>query len=41
VFGRDVLTVNFEIDDNEGRRLIVSGALANSRTDELATWAKS
>ena len=41
VFGRDVLTVNFEIDDHEGRRLVVSGALANSRTDELATWAKS
>ena len=41
VFGRDVLTVNFEIDDNEGRRLIVSGALGNSRSDELAAWATS
>ena len=41
VFGRDVLTVNFEIDDNEGRRLIVSGALGNSKSDELAAWATS
>jgi hypothetical protein len=41
VFGRDVLTVNFEIDDNEGRRLIVSGALSNSRSDELAAWSTS
>ena len=41
VFGRDVLTVNFEIDDNEGRRLIVSGALSNSRNAELAAWSTS
>lgn len=41
VFGRDVLTIDFSIDDDEGRTLLVGGALAEQRRDELTAWAKS
>jgi tRNA threonylcarbamoyladenosine biosynthesis protein TsaE len=39
VFGREVLTVDFEIDDNEGRTLVVAGDLAVFRAALLETWA--
>jgi tRNA threonylcarbamoyladenosine biosynthesis protein TsaE len=38
VFGVEVLTVDFAIDDAEGRRLVVGGALAQGRIDELEKW---
>jgi tRNA threonylcarbamoyladenosine biosynthesis protein TsaE len=40
VFGRDVLTIVFSVDDNEGRTLNVAGALAEQRSDELSAWAR-
>jgi tRNA threonylcarbamoyladenosine biosynthesis protein TsaE len=39
VFGVEVLTVDFSIDDAEGRSLVVDGALAHGRSDELEKWA--
>jgi tRNA threonylcarbamoyladenosine biosynthesis protein TsaE len=39
VFGRDVLTVTFLLDDGEGRTLVVEGALGEGRADALAAWA--
>jgi tRNA threonylcarbamoyladenosine biosynthesis protein TsaE len=39
VFGRDVLTVDFEIDDDEGRTLVVAGDPAHSRAVQLDAWA--
>jgi tRNA threonylcarbamoyladenosine biosynthesis protein TsaE len=39
VFGRDVLTINFLVDDLEGRTLVVDGALAGSRSHVLDRWA--
>jgi tRNA A37 threonylcarbamoyladenosine biosynthesis protein TsaE len=39
VFGRDVLTVTFLLDDGEGRTLVVDGALGESRADALKAWA--
>jgi tRNA threonylcarbamoyladenosine biosynthesis protein TsaE len=39
VFGRDVLTIDFVLDDIEGRTLVVGGALAGSRSLELQRWA--
>jgi len=41
VFGREVMTVDFAIDDDEGRTLGVEGALARTRSAELTTWARS
>ena len=38
VFGRDVLRVTFEIDDHEGRTLVVDGGLAPSRAASLDRW---
>ena len=38
VFGRDVLSVEFLVDDGEGRTLVVTGALSASRGDELDEW---
>jgi len=40
LFGRDVMTVTFESDVREGRTLVVGGALATSRQDELEAWAR-
>jgi len=40
VFGRDVLTVTFEIDDAEGRTLEVGGALSGARASTLERWAR-
>jgi tRNA threonylcarbamoyladenosine biosynthesis protein TsaE len=39
VFGRDVMTINFEVDDGDGRTLFVEGALAATRATQLDTWA--
>jgi len=39
VFGRDVMTVEFEVDDGDGRMLTVGGDLAVSRVDVLEEWA--
>jgi tRNA threonylcarbamoyladenosine biosynthesis protein TsaE len=41
VFGRDVLTVDFVLDDDDGRTLVVNGALAQHRELALTTWAAS
>lgn len=40
LFGRDVLTVTFTSDDDEGRTLEVGGVLAASRSQELDAWAR-
>ena len=39
VFGRDVMNVDFLLDEDEGRTLEVSGALTNERTASLDEWA--
>ncbi|HUX04298.1 MAG TPA: tRNA (adenosine(37)-N6)-threonylcarbamoyltransferase complex ATPase subunit type 1 TsaE [Acidimicrobiales bacterium] len=39
LFGRDVLTVEFAIDDDEGRTLAIDGALATGREHALGEWA--
>jgi tRNA threonylcarbamoyladenosine biosynthesis protein TsaE len=39
VFGRDVMSVTFLLDDGESRTLVVDGALADARAGELDTWA--
>ena len=41
VFGRDVLTIDFALDDDEGRTLEVGGALAQSRHEALSRWSRS
>jgi len=40
VFGRDVLTVDFVLDDDDGRTLDVGGALAPQRRDALNRWSR-
>lgn len=39
VFGVEVMNVDFSIDENEGRALVVKGALTEGRVDELDVWA--
>ena len=39
VFGRDVLTIDFAVGEDEGRELVVDGALAAQRVDALERWA--
>ncbi len=41
VFGRDVMTIDFVVDDEEKRTLIVDGALAHERTALLDEWVAS
>lgn len=41
VFGVDVLTVTFELDEDEGRTLIVGGSLSAPRRHELDAWEAS
>lgn len=41
VFGRDVMTIDFVVDADENRTLIVDGALAHERTALLDAWAAS
>jgi tRNA threonylcarbamoyladenosine biosynthesis protein TsaE len=40
VFGRDVMNVDFLLDENEGRTLVVSGALTFDRGAPLDEWAR-
>ncbi len=40
LFGPNVLRVRFEVSENEGRTLIVDGAL-EGREDDVARWARS
>jgi tRNA threonylcarbamoyladenosine biosynthesis protein TsaE len=39
VFGRDVMTVDFLVDENEARTLTVGGELAAGRANLLEAWA--
>jgi len=39
VFGLEVMSVDFSIDENEGRALEVAGALADGRGSRLDAWA--
>ena len=39
VFGRDVLTINFHVDDEDRRTLVVGGASTTGRDDLLRAWA--
>jgi tRNA threonylcarbamoyladenosine biosynthesis protein TsaE len=39
VFGRDVMMVDFVTDEDEGRTLVVSGALTHDRRALLDRWA--
>jgi tRNA threonylcarbamoyladenosine biosynthesis protein TsaE len=39
VFGRDVMTIEFDVADDDGRILTVEGDLAGSRTAQLERWA--
>lgn len=39
VFGKDVLRVTFDVDEREGRTLVVEGALDERRSDRLRRWA--
>ena len=39
VFGRDVMTIDFQVDDSEGRMLTVGGELAGNRVNLLNSWA--
>jgi tRNA threonylcarbamoyladenosine biosynthesis protein TsaE len=39
VFGRDVMTIEFSVDDRDGRTLSVDGALAHYRVAQLNRWA--
>jgi tRNA A37 threonylcarbamoyladenosine biosynthesis protein TsaE len=41
VFGRDVMIIDFSVDDDEGRTLGVAGASAQTRRAELDVWAAS
>jgi len=41
VFGRDVVRVDFAVDDDETRTLTVGGALAPERLEALSAWSKS
>jgi len=40
IFGPNVMTVDFLVDEREARTLIVVGTLTDSRHDELERWAK-
>jgi tRNA threonylcarbamoyladenosine biosynthesis protein TsaE len=41
VFGRDVMTVTFLLDGDDGRTLTVEGALSENRRELLDAWAAS
>jgi tRNA threonylcarbamoyladenosine biosynthesis protein TsaE len=41
VFGRDVMTIDIEVEQDDGRRLVVGGALANSRAEVLDEWSRT
>ena len=39
VFGREVLTVDFTVEDDDARTLVVDGELAARRRDALDAWS--
>jgi tRNA threonylcarbamoyladenosine biosynthesis protein TsaE len=39
VFGRDVMTIEFDVVDDDSRILTVEGDLASTRTAQLERWA--
>jgi tRNA threonylcarbamoyladenosine biosynthesis protein TsaE len=39
VFGRDVMTIDFRVEDDDARMLTVDGELATSRAARLERWA--
>jgi tRNA threonylcarbamoyladenosine biosynthesis protein TsaE len=39
VFGRDVMTIEFSVEDDEARILTVGGVLAEGRTAKMDVWA--
>ena len=41
VFGREVLTLSFEVEDDDRRRIVVGGAIDDERATALETWATS
>ncbi len=41
VFGLDVLTLSFEVEDNDSRRIVVGGAIDDERAQALSIWAAS
>jgi tRNA A37 threonylcarbamoyladenosine biosynthesis protein TsaE len=41
VFGREVMTVDFVVSEDDARCLVVGGALGEERNEILATWATS
>jgi tRNA threonylcarbamoyladenosine biosynthesis protein TsaE len=41
VFGREVMTISFDIDELDGRTLRIDGALATGRGGELDRWARA
>jgi tRNA threonylcarbamoyladenosine biosynthesis protein TsaE len=41
IYGREVMTIDFVVDDHETRTLIVDGALAHERPALLDEWAAS
>jgi tRNA threonylcarbamoyladenosine biosynthesis protein TsaE len=38
LFGHEVLTIHFEVNEHDGRRLEIDGALAETRSSELDRW---
>jgi tRNA threonylcarbamoyladenosine biosynthesis protein TsaE len=41
VFGLEVMNVDFTIDENDGRVIVVTGALTEGREDDLDGWANA
>jgi tRNA A37 threonylcarbamoyladenosine biosynthesis protein TsaE len=39
IFGRDVITIDFLVEDDESRVLTIDGALADGRVSQLEIWA--
>jgi tRNA threonylcarbamoyladenosine biosynthesis protein TsaE len=39
LFGREVLTIQFQFDEHEGRLLDIAGEVAKERSSELDRWA--
>jgi tRNA threonylcarbamoyladenosine biosynthesis protein TsaE len=39
VFGREVLTLAFDVDDDEGRRISAAGSIDAERASALEAWA--
>ena len=39
VFGREVLTLDFDVDDDDGRRISATGSIDAQRASALEAWA--